>query len=250
MVENRISNVVGVRRSGWGVDWGEIREIPCNAHYVDSDAAVADLFTKAIAKTKPVTDFTSSSHIANFPSLPLVNLPPVVITEGDLARTLGVGSGALAGAKLGVRALIDVGIVHLDGCRSCFVAHLIARRSWWRGRLLAIANASFFGEWNIAPRAHVGDGKLDVMDSSLPYRVRWAASQRLHAGTHVPHSGISQRRIKEADFYLEPPMDVYLDKRRFDKLRHSASRSRRKNRVSHIQVVVVPSALEVWVPSR
>ena len=37
----------------------------------------------------------------------------------------------------------DNALMH-DG-RQWFVAHLVARRSWWRGQLLVVANASFMG---------------------------------------------------------------------------------------------------------
>ena len=54
----------------------------------------------------------------------------------------------------GVRFKVDVGEVRHDGTLAHFVAHAIARRGWWRGRILAAMNAEFVGDWKVAPRAH------------------------------------------------------------------------------------------------
>ena len=133
------------------------------------------------------------------------------------------------------RLAVDLGRVSIDGRHSWFAAHLLARRSWWRGRLLAVANAAFMGRWNIAPRSHPGDGRLYVFDTRAPPSVRWAAYRRLPSGSHVPHPCISQRRIVQAQFSFERPLDIYLD-------------GRRHTRASHLDISVMPAALEVWVP--
>ena len=81
-------------------------------------------------------------------------IPAVILTGGDLARTLGVaqaGAGEAAAASAGTRVVVDVGAALIDGRLHWFVAHLVARRSWWRGRLLVAANASFIDCWNAAP---------------------------------------------------------------------------------------------------
>ena len=49
----------------------------------------------------------------------------------------------------------------------------------WRGRIVALMNAQFLGEWDVAPRAHPGDGKLDRLSVSM--RPRRAAP-----GPHPP----------------------------------------------------------------
>ena len=73
--------------------------------------------------------------------------PPVVgLLGGDLCRTLGGrGDASRLRSPDAMRFPIDVVAVELDGARHWFVAHLIARRSWWRGRLLAVMNAEFLG---------------------------------------------------------------------------------------------------------
>ena len=133
--------MIGGRGPGWGVDYGEAGEIPPDALAADSDCAVAQIVAEARRAGRPV--------------------PPVVLTGGDLARTLGVAPARTApplpAAATGARFEVDVGAALVDGRLHWFVAHLVARRSWWRGRLLVAANASFIGTWNAAPRSHPGD---------------------------------------------------------------------------------------------
>ena len=212
--------MIGGRGPGWGVDFGESGEIPPDALTADSDPAAARIVAEARRAGRPV--------------------PPVVLTGGDLARTLGVAP-ARAAPHLppvtgGARFEVDVGAVLVDGRLHWFVAHLVARRSWWRGRLLVAANASFIGNWNAAPRSHPGDGRLDVFDASPPLPVRLAARRRLRAGNHVPHPDITQRRTAAAQYDLDPALDVYVDGLRLARARTLSLR-------------VEPRALEVWIPA-
>ena len=212
--------MIGGRGPGWGVDYGEAGEIPTDAATADSDAAAARIVAEARRSGQPV--------------------PPVVLTGGDLARTLGVAPAPDASprpvAATGARFEVDVGAALVDGRLHWFVAHLVARRSWWRGRLLVAANASFLGRWNAAPRSHPGDGRLDVFDASPRLSVRLAARRRLPSGTHVPHPNITQRRTAAAQYDFDPALDIYLDGRRLARARTLSLR-------------VEPGALEVWIPA-
>ena len=212
--------MIGRRGPGWGVDWGAEGEVPPDARVADSDAAASSIVAEARRANRAV--------------------PGVVLTGGDLARTLGVsaasGTVSLTPPATGIRVPVDVGAVLVDGRLHWFVAHLVARRSWWRGRLLVVANASFIGHWNAAPRSHPGDGRLDVFDASPPLAVRLAARRRLPSGTHVPHPDITQRRIAAAQYDFDPALDVYLDGHRLGQARTLSLR-------------VEPGALEVWVPA-
>ncbi len=210
--------MLGDRGPGWGVDFGEEGEIPPNAVSADSDTDAARIVADARRAGRTI--------------------PPVVLAGGDMARTLGVAPARAAPtrpAATGARFKVDVGAVLVDGRLHWFVAHLVARRSWWRGRLLVAANASFIGRWNAAPRSHPGDGRLDVFDASPPLPVRLAARRRLPSGTHVPHPDITQRRIAAAQYDFDPALDVYLDGQSLDRARTLSLR-------------VEPGALEVWVP--
>jgi diacylglycerol kinase family enzyme len=73
-------------------------------------------------------------------------------------------------------------------------------------------NAEFLGAWTVAPRAHPGDGLLDVVDADLPFSERWEARRRLPYGTHVPHPRITVRRTATAELELSG-LRVRLDGR-------------------------------------
>ena len=212
--------MIGGRGPGWGIDFGQEGEIPPDALTADNDNAVAQIVAEARRAGRPA--------------------PAVVLTGGDLARTLGVVPARAAPsqqiAATGARFEVDVGAALVDGRLGWFVAHLVARRSWWRGRLLVAANASFIGRWNAAPRSHPGDGRLDVFDASPPLSVRLAARRRLPAGDHVPHPDITQRRTASAQYDFDPALDVYLD-------------GRRVGRASTLSLRVEAGALEVWIPT-
>ncbi|MYE96785.1 MAG: hypothetical protein F4X28_05500 [Acidimicrobiaceae bacterium] len=210
--------MIGERGPGWGVDFGVAGEIPADALAAGSDPAAARIVAEA-----------RRANLA---------IPPVVLTGGDLARTLGLAPARAMSqpeGATGARFAIDVGAALVDGRLHWFVAHLVARRSWWRGRLLVAANASFIGRWNAAPRSHPGDGRLDVFDADPPLAVRLAARRRLPSGSHVPHPRITQRRIAAAQYDLDPALDVYLDGVRLGRARTLSLR-------------VEPGALDVWIP--
>lgn len=222
-----------------GRDWGEVGPIPGEAVFAATDSEAAAVVAAARRDGQPA--------------------PPVVLTGGDLARTLGAAGGCRPadsptvgtevtdgpavgaeitdglGAATGARVQVDVGAALVDGRLFWFAAHLMARRSWWRGRVLVVANAAFMGKGNVAPRAHPGDGRLDVLDARLRLGDRIRARSRLGAGAHVPHPDIEQRRVTAAQFDLDPTLNVYAD-------------GRPLGRAAVISVRVEPASLEVWLP--
>jgi diacylglycerol kinase family enzyme len=103
--------------------------------------------------------------------------------------------------------------VLVDGVQHWFVAHLVARRSWWRGRIVAAMNAEFLGAWDVAPRAHPGDGLLDVLDVSaaMPLADRFRARRRLPGGGHLPHPAVAVQRRPAVQVDLDGPTPVWLD---------------------------------------
>ena len=175
-----------------GVDWGEPGDVPPDAVFVVSDLEAAAVVTEARRSGAPI--------------------PPICLLGGDLARTVGAGGDS---ARLrrgeGTRLSVDVGAALVDGRLYWFVAHLVARRSWWRGRIVVAANAAFIGRWNVAPRAHPGDGRLELLDGDPPLSDRWKARRRLPAGTHLPHPAITTRRVDAAQFEFERPTPIHLD---------------------------------------
>lgn len=189
-----------------GRDWGAPGELPADAVLVRSDAEARVALEGARRVDAP--------------------LPVLGLLGGDLCRTLG-GRGDEARLRQGgTRVRVDLGVVLLDGRRHLFVAHLVARRSWWRGPVLAAMNAQFLGRWDAAPRAHPGDGKLDVLDVSAAMGVgdRWKARSRLPAGTHVPHPAIAQHRVGAWAVERDRPVPVWLDGERVAEARRIALR--------------------------
>jgi hypothetical protein len=183
-----------------GVDWGRPGALPADGVVVHSDAEARAVVEQARRAGSPV--------------------PALGLLGGDLCRTLGgVGDAGRLHSPAAVTLTCDLGSVLVDGRIHWFVAHAVLRRSWWRGRLVAAMNAQWRGRWDVAPRAHPGDGLLDVLDGDLPVGDRWKARNRLPHGTHVPHPGITLRRVPAAQFDLGPPLDVWLDGERVGRAR-------------------------------
>jgi hypothetical protein len=198
-----------------GEPWGERGALPEGGVLVHSDAEARALVEAARRAGDP--------------------LPPLGLLGGDLCRTLGGrGDEGRLRSPEATRATVDVGSVLVDGRIHWFVAHLVARRSWWRGRVVAAMNAQWLGAWDVAPRAHPGDGLLDVLDADLALGQRWKARHRLPSGSHVPHPGIRQRRTSALQLDLAPALDVWLD-------------GERVGRATHLALRLEPDALEVVV---
>lgn len=140
--------------------------------------------------------------------------PPLGLLGGDLCRTLGGrGDEARIGSAEAARLPVDLGTVLVDGVQHWFVAHLVARRSWWRGRIVAVMNAEFLGAWDVAPRAHPNDGLLDVVDvaPAMSPTDRVKARRRLATGAHLPHPAIATSRRAAVQLTFDRPTPVWLD---------------------------------------
>ena len=173
-----------------GQDWGGRSVVPDDAPTVATDAAQADL--------------VAAGHGPGD--------SPVVLLGGDLCRTLGGRGDARPGSEATV-VEVDVVQVLLDGRLLRFVAHLVAGSRRRPGRWWVAANAAHRGRWNVAPRAHPGDGLLDVVDADLGIREVPAAWRRLAAGLHVPHPRIAVERTRTATRSFPAPVPVRLDGR-------------------------------------
>ena len=139
-------------------------------------------------------------------------MAPLAVAAGDLRRTLGDGPD---GPTMH-RVPLDVLRVVADGVALCAVAHVVARRSWWRGRLVGVFNAEHLGRWDVAPRAHPNDGRADVLDvdARMSVRARAQAWRRLPSGTHVPHPEIRVSQNTASAWDFARPLNLYVDGRR------------------------------------
>lgn len=198
-----------------GQTWGERGPLPDDAVVVDDDATLRALVERARrAGEQP---------------------PPIGLLGGDLCRSLGGrGDENRLRSPDATRVVVDVVRADLDGDAHWFVAHLVARRSWWQGRIVAAMNADWLGGWNVAPRAHPGDGLVDVVDADPPLGDRWKARARLPSGSHVPHPAIGERRVRSLELAFDRPLRLWLD-------------GERAGRARSVRLTVEPDALRVVV---
>src|SRR5947207_12742551 len=76
-------------------------------------------------------------------------IPTIGLLGGDLCRTVGgAGDEARLQSADAVHLPVDIGAVLIDGRLHWFVAHLVARKRWWRGRIYAAMNAEYLGRWD------------------------------------------------------------------------------------------------------
>jgi hypothetical protein len=190
-----------------GEAWGEVGGLPVDGVVVRSDAEARAQVTAARRAGAP--------------------LPALGLLGGDLCRTLGGrGDEARLRSEGATRLPVDLGSVLVDGVQHWFVAHLVARRSWWRGRIVAAMNAESVGPRDVAPWAHPNDGVLDVVDvsPSLTLTDRIRARRRLPSGAHVPHPAISLSRRPALQVDLDRPTPVWLDGERVGEARRLSIR--------------------------
>ncbi len=198
-----------IRRGG---DWGRPGSIPDGLVWCDDDRTVAEAFADGVRE--------------------------IGVRGGDMARTLG-----LDGARESAVAFdIDMISVTLDDVSTWALAHVVVRHrrwSWWRGASVAVMNAQFIGEWDVAPRGHPNDGRLDVLevDASMGVRQRLLARRRLPSGTHVPHPLVRLRSSTSFEFGIHSSAQVLIDGVPWG------------SPASSCVVENVPDALVVWIPS-
>ena len=175
-----------------GEAWGTEGSLPPDGAVVRSDAEARAVVTAARRAGAPI--------------------PPLGLLGGDLCRTLG-GTGDPVRLRSGHATVvpIDLGAVLIDGRLHWFVAHLVARRSWWRGRIVAAMNAQYLGAWDVTPRGHPNDGQLDVLDADPSLGDRWRARARLKTGTHLPHPHITERHVTAVQLTFDALTPIYLD---------------------------------------
>ena len=175
-----------------GEQWGSPGALPRDGVVVRTDAEARAAITQARRRDEP--------------------LPVLGLAGGDLARTCGAtGDEARLRSPEAQQLPVDLGEVLVDGSLQFFVAHLVARRSWWRGRVTVAMNAQYLGRWDVAPRSHPNDGRLDLLEGDLSLGDRFKARARLASGTHVPHPGITERRVKAVQLDLDRGTAVWLD---------------------------------------
>src|SRR5947209_4623873 len=131
-----------------GQAWGRPGALPADAVVVRSDAEARGVVEQARRAAEPI--------------------PVLGLLGGDLCRTVGgAGDEARLRSDDAVQLPVDLGAVLIDGRLHWFVAHLVARKRWWRGRVYVAMNAEYIGQWDVAPRGHPNDGLLDTFDVTM-----------------------------------------------------------------------------------
>jgi len=176
-----------------GKDWGTTGPLHLDAPVVDSDHALASLFS--------------------FVDGALVGPEHVGLTGGDLATTLGARSNE-SDLRSSPRTLLPIDLATVDTGASTIVmaASLLVRSPLWAGPVRAVVNASHFGDWNVSPAGHPNDGRLDIIEATLGLGDRLKARKRLPAGIHVPHPAISIRRLKHIRWTLNRRERLWVDR--------------------------------------
>jgi hypothetical protein len=160
-------------------------------------------------------------------------LEPLGLRGGDMAHTMGGGAPGRFDGPV-VRAPVDLLRVVADGDEHWALAHVVARRGWWRGEVVLAMNAQFLGRYDVAPRGHPNDGRVDVIhvDPSMRARARWHARRRARIGTHLPHPQIAVRSTDAWRTEFDHPVGLWID-------------GERRGDVRVLEVTVVPDALIV-----
>ena len=174
-----------------GDSWGEPAVCPPELRVVSTDRALRDWVVWHRVRNEAIGD--------------------IGVADGDLARTCG---GAHAAHPCAARVPVDVMRVTLDDREPTWgVAHVVARRSWLTGEVDIAMNAEFLGLYDVAPRSHPNDGKLDVLrvDRSMGVRDRLRARQRARFANHLPHPKLLSRQVAEIELEFDPPMVVWVD---------------------------------------
>ena len=186
-----------------GEPWGVVGAVPSEVIRVDDDAGLRHLVQqgKGFGPTTPVAP-----------------------RRGDCWRAAG-GRRERDRIEAGdeVASLPwDVLEIWADDRHLWSTAHVVARGRLWSGEVVAIMNVDHIGRWDVAPRAHPNDGRLDVVhvDGAMSWRARWQAKQRLPLGTHVPHPSIRVRQAAEIEFHFSRSRRLVVDGVSEGRVRH------------------------------
>jgi hypothetical protein len=175
-----------------GEPWGETFDVPADLTVLRSDVAVHRWIVAARERGDAVAPFG--------------------LGGGDLARTMAGGSSDQFVDRV-TQVPLDLVRVVAGDRTTWSAAHIVARRSWWRGEVVFAMTAQFLGDADVAPRAHPNDGRVDLLrvDPAMPMQARWQASRRARTGTHVPHPLLHASQVREIHLEFARALVVWVD---------------------------------------
>ena len=120
----------------------------------------------------------------------------IFMKSGDIPRVLGVADRArdVECIRIVIDAIVvsytdSVGVDHTDVC----IASMSIARRFFRGAISVVTNSGYWRNHEVAPRAHLNDGKLDIFEVSGA--MRWSQRrlmwQKAEVGSHLPHPLLS-----------------------------------------------------------
>lgn len=133
--------------------------------------------------------------------------------SGDIHRSLGAPVAERATSAV----TLDLIECRVDGRLYRAAAHVVARRpgrwGWWRGPIVMVMVSGHLGRFEPAPRAHPGDGLLDVIEvsGSMNLRQRVMARRRSRTGSHLPHPDISTTRVRDLRRSFDESLTIFVD---------------------------------------
>jgi hypothetical protein len=180
-----------------GNPWGHLARPPATIRHVTDDVALHDWVNQQRGSGAAIAD--------------------VALRGGDLARTAGGGSPDRFDGEVLAAPFDVVRVTADDGRQVWSCSHIVARRSWWRGEVAFAMTAQYLGSYDVAPRSHPNDGKVDIVRvaAQMPYRARLAARTRARTGTHLPHPQLAFAQSTEATLTFARPLVVWVDGRRW-----------------------------------
>lgn len=218
---------------GKGTIWGRPGVLNAHSPTFDTDTALARYLAGHLGEHFHRIAL-EELHEYSEENLGPLAVPPIGLTGGALWRTIGgpgsVGRYATNEAR---HYPCDLAIAEADGIRHVFVASLVARNLWWT-KTVVVMNAQDMGTYRFGHRAHPGDAVLDIYEAHVPFADVWKIARRAKLGSHLPHPGISERRLPSSRFQFEQPRQLWLDEQRV-------------GNVQQLSVSVVPDAFTVEV---
>ena len=188
---------------------GESERAPCRSRRVSPGASPVRCLPTAwsCAPTPRPAPIVTAARRAGEP------IPPLGLLGGDLCRTLGgTGDEARLRSDAAVQLPVDLGAVLVDGRLHWFVAHLVARHGWWRGRVVAAMNAQFLGR--VGRRAPWPPQRRPPRRARRRPALRRAAPGPSAAQARHPRAApaaSTSATVRRGAARPRPPTPVYLD---------------------------------------